>query len=127
MSWEHSPRVLVNPATLTLNESGAGNTVFAGADEVATVSGPQAVGEDYVYVTVEGSDIIDGLVWHFESGKDTHRGPGDPYMRLTRVRVAVRYELAQCPVGLEAMGSVTGAAGKTTCTPRSERRPQSSV
>ena len=70
-----------------------GFTVFAGDDVVATVNGSQAVGEDYVDVTVGSADITDRLWGKLDQAKINIEAPAKPHMQLTRVRMVVQYDL----------------------------------
>ena len=69
-----------------------GFTVYAGDDEVASVSGPKTVTTDYTDVKIESSDITDGLSGKLNEASIQIRAAASPYMKLTRVRMVVEYE-----------------------------------
>ena len=78
--------------TKTMAAGAYGFTVFAGSDQVAAVSGPQTVGENYATVMVEGANITSGLSGKLDEAEIHVEAPASPYMRLTRVRMVVEYE-----------------------------------
>ena len=86
-----SPEFEVTMATnrSTMEPSTYGFTAYAGDTEVTTVSGPRTVTTAYADVTVESAIITSGLSGKLNEAATEIKAPAKPYMRLTRVRMAV--------------------------------------
>ena len=83
--------VALAASSRTLEAGEYGFTVYAGSEEIASVSGPEAVGADYAVVTVSSDAISSGLSGKLSEAAIQVNAPSKPYVKLTHVRMVVEY------------------------------------